>query len=78
MKRILKYETHLRPVLSQKKAGTIFRYDFVAGGQIVPQKYLCDRTAKDTFLCTIVHKKSIANSTPPQKKAIAFIPHLRS
>ena len=37
----------LRPVLSQKITGTIFRYNFVAGGQIVPQKCLCDRIEKD-------------------------------
>ncbi len=29
---------YLRPVLSRKKTGMNFRYDFVAGGQIVPQK----------------------------------------
>ncbi len=27
--------------------GTIFRYDFVAGGQIIPKKFLCDRIEKD-------------------------------
>jgi hypothetical protein len=38
----------LRPVLSQQKMGnTIFRYDFVAGGQIVPKQCLCDRIEKD-------------------------------
>jgi hypothetical protein len=37
----------LRPVLSQQKTGTIFRYDFVAGGQIVPKICLCDRIEKD-------------------------------
>jgi hypothetical protein len=36
----------LRPVLSQKKYGLIFRYDFVAGGQIVPKKCLSDRIKK--------------------------------
>jgi hypothetical protein len=30
-----------------KKNGTIFRYDFVAGGQIVPKKCLHDRIEKD-------------------------------
>jgi hypothetical protein len=30
-----------------EKRGTIFRYDFVAGAQIVPQKCLCDRKEKD-------------------------------
>ncbi len=37
----------VRPILSQTKTGMIFRYDFVAGGQIVPQKSLCDRIEKD-------------------------------
>jgi hypothetical protein len=33
--------------MSQKKTGTIFRYNFVAGGQIVPEKCLHDRIDKD-------------------------------
>jgi hypothetical protein len=38
---------YLRLVLSPKKTGMIFRYDFVAGGEIVPQKCLGDRIEKD-------------------------------
>ncbi len=43
----------IRPVLSPEKTGTIFMYNFVAGGEIVPQKWLgklvtdCDRIEKD-------------------------------
>ncbi len=37
----------IRPVLSQQKNGTIFRYDFMAGGQTVPKKCFCDRIEKD-------------------------------
>ncbi len=37
----------LGPFCHNKKTGTIFRYDFVAGGQIIPKKCLCDRIEKD-------------------------------
>ncbi len=36
----------LTPV-HETEVHTIFRYNFVAGAQIVPQKYLCDRIGKD-------------------------------
>ncbi len=62
---------HISPVLSQKKNGTIFRYDFVAGGQILPQKCLCDRTAKDTYVRSLT-KNPLLIVPPPQKKTIAL------
>jgi hypothetical protein len=37
----------LRALMSPKKTGMIFRYDFVAGGEIVPQNCLVDRIEKD-------------------------------
>ncbi len=41
-----KYQ-ELTPVMPQEKRSAIFRFDFVAGAQIVPQKCLCDRKEKD-------------------------------
>ncbi len=38
---------NITPFMSQKKTGPIFRSNFVAGGQIVPKKCLCDRIEKD-------------------------------
>ncbi len=44
----------LRPVLSQNYFGTILRYYFLAGAEIVPQDILCDRKKKiclSTIFC---------------------------
>jgi hypothetical protein len=42
----LKISSALRPFLSQNYFGTILRYYFLAGAEIVPQNGLCDRKKK--------------------------------
>jgi hypothetical protein len=44
----------LRPILSQNYFGTILRYYFLAGAEIVPRNGLCDRKKKiclSTIFC---------------------------
>jgi hypothetical protein len=43
------YRKGLRPVLSQNYFGTILRYYFLAGAEIVPRNGLCDRKKKNCF-----------------------------
>ncbi len=52
--KVLQSNPPLRPVLSQNYFGTILRYYFLAGAEIVPRNGLCDRKKKiclSTIFC---------------------------